>query len=219
MREFSFLTYNEAKKHDEFLINQGFHMDHLINIAGQRIAAWIKSKLDNQPLVGIIGKGNNGIDVLEAFAHFPHRRKRYLYLIDNKIKESKQYIELFNKNVITEISEISAIPKKAIILDGIFGTGLNKKLTPDIKKLIIGLNKLPNKIISIDIPSGLSETNDEICIKASVTLSMMFPKKVFLNKTKKEKCGKIYVMNFKLNQSELQNYKFPNYSNAFIKLT
>ena len=48
---------------------------------------------------------------------------------------------------------------------------------------------------------------------------MMFPKKVFLNKTKKEKCGKIYVMNFKLNQSELQNYKFPNYSNAFIKLT
>ena len=218
MKEISYLTFKEAKKHDEYLIQQGYSIEALIKTAGQRINNWIDDHLQSKPLVGIIGKGNNGRDVLEAFSNLKKKRNCYLLIANEKIKKSPQYKNLMRKEKITGIFKASDIPKNAVIIDGIFGTGINKKLPPKVQKLIHELNELPNDIISIDIPSGLSEINQETCIKANITLAMMFPKTIFLDKTKKQNCGRIYVMNFNLKQSDLRNYQFPIVDNDYILL-
>jgi len=140
----------------------------------------------------------------------------YKYLIiDPKIKNSPLYQQFPSHK---EITSLSKLPKDAVIIDGIFGTGLNKPLSPTIESLIQTINQLSNTVIAIDIPSGLSEKNNNLCIKANTTLSMMFPKKIFLNPTKKEKCGEIYVLNFKLTEHERNGHKFPNLTDNYIKI-
>ena len=60
MHEFSYLTYKECQNHDHFLLENGQTMEKLIQKAGQQIFNWLNIFYPNQPLLGIIGKGNNG---------------------------------------------------------------------------------------------------------------------------------------------------------------
>ena len=215
MNTFSYLSYQDCQAHDQYLLENGHTMSSLIHTAGKLISAWIIDHIPNRPLVGIIGKGNNGKDILSAFNHCPKEIDYRCLVIDPKIKKSPHYQQLSSPK---EITSLSKLPKNAVIIDGIFGTGLNKPLSPTIELLIQDINQLSNTIIAIDIPSGLSEKNNNICIRANTTLSMMFPKKVFLNPTKKEKCGEIYVLNFKLTEHERNGHKFPNLTDNYIKI-
>ena len=60
----SYLSYEEAKDHDQFLIQNGHTMTTLINTAGQRISDWLIENVKEKNIIGIIGKGNNGHDVI-----------------------------------------------------------------------------------------------------------------------------------------------------------
>ncbi len=214
----SYLSYEEAKNHDQFLIQNGHTMTTLINTAGQRISDWLIENVKEKNIIGIIGKGNNGHDVIATFNQINKHKSCYIYCIYEDVKKSSHYQQLIHKNKAIELKSLSKIPKKSVILDGIYGTGLNKKLTQNVKNLIITLNKKPNKIIAIDIPSGLNELTPTACIKADITLTMMFPKKVFFNKKKQAYCGKIYVMNFKLIKKDLNDYKFPSTTKHYFEL-
>ncbi len=62
-----------------------------------------------------------------------------------------------------------------IIVDSIFGTGLNKNLSSEIKNIIKAINKKRAFIFSIDIPTGISSDNGQImgdAIKANLTLAL-----------------------------------------------
>ncbi|MEK9727699.1 MAG: NAD(P)H-hydrate epimerase, partial [Candidatus Margulisiibacteriota bacterium] len=99
------------------------------------------------------------------------------------------------------------------------GTGINRPPSKDVKEIISLINNLKNTRVSIDVPSGLCEKNDYTCIKADITLTMMFPKKVFLNQFKAIQCGKIIWLNFKLNQKEKNGYHLPNTNENYIDIS
>ena len=64
--------------------------------------------------------------------------------------------------------------KNSVIIDCIFGTGLNKPISGTLKSVILRMNKL-NKIISIDIPSGINGDTGKIlgcAVKAHTTLAL-----------------------------------------------
>ena len=76
--------------------------------------------------------------------------------------------------------------KKEIIIDAIFGYGLNRIVTGRFAKLIHNINQSDSKIISIDMQSGLfnedNRKNDGAIIKATETytfecmkLSLLLP--------------------------------------------
>ena len=83
------------------------------------------------------------------------------------------------------------IKQETIIIDALFGIGLNKKIHGGLKKQIQELNKVikenhnSSKILSIDIPSGIDCNTGEVlgvAIKADYTLSCELPKVgLFLN--------------------------------------
>ena len=43
MNKISYLTFKESKQHDQYLLNNGFSINELINIAGNQIANWIQT--------------------------------------------------------------------------------------------------------------------------------------------------------------------------------
>ena len=63
----------------------------------------------------------------------------------------------------------------AIVVDCIFGTGLSRDVTDEIKALIGEINSFGAYVISADIPSGLSGDNGKAmgaCVKADKTVAI-----------------------------------------------
>jgi len=75
-----------------------------------------------------------------------------------------------------EIDLFKAFP---IIVDAIFGTGLSRPLEGRFKAAVDAINKSGARIVSVDIPSGLSADTGTplgIVIKADLTVTMALPK-------------------------------------------
>ncbi len=76
----------------------------------------------------------------------------------------------------------SIIKKSPIILDAIFGVGLNRDITGPAKRIIETINQTRKFVVAVDIPSGLDGDTGKIygaAIKANVTVTFSFPKKGF----------------------------------------
>jgi len=138
------------------------------------------------------GKGNNGGDGFVC--------ARYLFNFDidvdvyfigeeNKLKQiSFTNLEILRKIGVEVVSikevniEKIEIEKADVIVDGIFGIGLNSEVKGVEKQLIEEINKKKKLTVSIDIPSGLDANTGKIlgkCINADVTVSFGFGKRGF----------------------------------------
>jgi NAD(P)H-hydrate epimerase len=89
--------------------------------------------------------------------------------------EFTEVIEDFTPPVLTEHD---------IVIDGLFGSGLNRPLTGGFAAVVDYINKSDAHVVSIDIPSGLfgedNRGNDrEAIVKANLTLTFEFPKLAF----------------------------------------
>jgi len=138
------------------------------------------------------GIGNNGGDGIALARHLlDHGYNIEVYVINYSEKRSKDFLINMERlkdrkiwpNFMNANGELPEIHKDDIIVDGIFGIGLNR--TPDdwVVKIIQHLNASNAFILSIDIPSGLftdqGPDNFEAVIKSNFVLSFQTPKLVF----------------------------------------
>ena len=86
-------------------------------------------------------------------------------------------IEIFP---VREKKDFPEIPEEAVILDGIFGTGLSRPASGIAEAVIEYINHSGNRIVSIDVPSGLyvdkSNAPQDSIIQADKVLTFQFPK-------------------------------------------
>lgn len=148
----------------------------------------------------LCGKGNNGGDALALARHLILEGKKVrVYIISSDKNYTSDFQTNFDivKNLIDErnllfISSENDINEDVlrdlenydVIIDGIFGVGLNKDLTGMFKKIIEYINLYGKFIVSIDVPSGLDcdfGFERGIAIHADVTYSFEVVKKGFLN--------------------------------------
>ncbi|MCB0369920.1 MAG: hypothetical protein KDD45_10915, partial [Bdellovibrionales bacterium] len=171
----------------------------------------------NQKVIFLVGPGNNGQD---AF----HMKKLFEVKFPTVKVELYQYEEL-------DLFLSSPRPERAVVIDGLFGVGLNRKLSDIVIKVIHTINQNSEifKVVSIDVPSGLDSNTGLIygaCIKADFTLACELPKVgCFLNhgpyysgKIKSvsigfpEKLVKDTAKNFRLIQRKIAQRIFPKRS-------
>lgn len=143
------------------------------------------------------GNGNNGGDGLAIARILTKRHKKVtVYHIKTGLHESKDYIYNLERlqACITPISnlEIKEITKandfeissNAIIIDSLFGSGLNKPITGITKDCIIKINSLSNFKIAVDIPSGLypdtPNSKEDTILHVHQTYTFQYPKFSFL---------------------------------------
>ncbi len=139
------------------------------------------------------GLGNNGGDGL-AIARMWQNIGSGVQLIiinhsNNKSKDFEiNYQRLLELKIpvstIHSAEEIPEIDKDSIIVDAILGSGLNKPAKGLIADVIKYINHLENEVVSIDVPSGLfcdkANSNEDIIVKANITLSFQLPKLAFI---------------------------------------
>jgi len=167
----------------------------LMERAGTQIFNWMNTRMQGAqvPIHVFCGIGNNGGDGLVLSRHLiTHGYNVKTYIVNCSEKRSKDFLINYDriKNVtkdwptlLTCIEEFPEIGQDDIIVDAIFGIGLNRPADDWVKALFQHFKKSKAFTLSIDIPSGLyadkiPEDEDNV-VWAGYTLSFVSPKLVF----------------------------------------
>jgi hydroxyethylthiazole kinase-like uncharacterized protein yjeF len=180
---------------------------NLMERAAAACCNWLLQKFkDKQNYFIFCGKGNNGGDGL-ALARLLHQHQHTLsvFILQNdktgtpgyntnlkKLQETSVNISFINSE-----SDFPVIKKNTVIIDALFGIGLNKPLTSRPASLVMYINRCSSLVIAVDIPSGLyaDETSiNNTVIEANYTLSFQQPKLAFLLAENAMLCGEVQVL-------------------------
>lgn len=155
----------------------------------------------------VCGTGNNGGDGLVAARHLENAGiETHIFLIGKsvalkndaavnykifkKLKHPIQETPIFNSILLKHIT------KSDVVIDAMFGVGVNRMLGEPYKSYIEGINQKSRFTISIDVPSGLDATTGEIygsCIKAHTTVTFTFLKRGLIKGQGSKQSGKVIV--------------------------
>ncbi|MDO9679918.1 MAG: NAD(P)H-hydrate dehydratase [Bacteroidales bacterium] len=174
------------------IINEPVSETALIKRAARKLYEWLKTEVNKkQEIFVFAGPGNNGNDAIALTSILAARDFNCkLFLIKNRTLKSESRKELlgeaylFGSVLVKEIEkegDIPEIPSDAIVVEGIFGIGLNRCAEGIYCPIIEKINNSGARVISIDLPSGLlSEENvspeKNSIIWANNTLTFEFPK-------------------------------------------
>jgi len=170
--------------------------------AAKKSFDYIVQNLQFRKILILCGPGNNGGDGMLIANHFINRKKNvtiFAPLELGKTKDSnKALLSLKNSDLIKENININ---KYDLIIDSLFGVGLNRPISEELFFLIKKINNAKTTIISIDIPSGIytdTGKKDLIAIKANITLTFHRLKPGLLLLPGKEYAGKIEILDIQL---------------------
>lgn len=207
------LTGNQIKEADRYTIdNEPIGSIALMERASGIIAQWIDKNIDKKnPLLFLIGKGNNGGDGLAVARILYHSG----YNCSVYVPFEKEFLSedcLYNRNRlptgINLTEDINDISNNAVIIDALLGTGVTGSIKAPLSSIIEKINTLHNKVISIDLPSGMITefgNSEQKIIKADITLTLQFPKLAMLLPEAGEYCGEIKVLPIGLSNSYINN--------------
>ena len=163
---------------------------------------YIIKNVQYQKILIICGPGNNGGDGLLIAKYFNDRKSNVVIFAPlqlGKTKDSKKALETLQNNSLIKAN--INLEKYDLIIDCLFGVGFNRPFSQELYSLINTINKANNKIISIDIPSGIyTDTGaiSSIAVKANITLTFHRLKPGLLLLPGKEWVGKIEILDIQL---------------------
>lgn len=188
------LDAKQIKEWDITTINeQNITSLELMERAGQAVFNQMIKDIPNTdlPIYVLCGTGNNGGDGMVIARHL--RNNFYNVIILEVAPEgnnkSPDYLEMRQK--VTTLGNIEILPfneitilglkNEGIIIDALFGTGLNRPLDGQLAELIQSLNSMFFKVLAVDVPSGmqLNLMPTTVALKASKVYTLQSPKLPF----------------------------------------
>jgi len=186
----------------------GITQDLLMENAGQSVYFVIVKEfgIKNKKFVIFCGGGNNGGDgFVVARKIYSNGGEVKIFLLGDETKftgAAEKNFEIVSKMPI-EISKVSSIEsiKSAVfhsdvIVDAIFGTGLDREVGGIYKDVIQVITESKKTVFSVDIPSGINGDTGEAmgtAIKADYTITFGLPKIGNMLYPGYDHCGKLYV--------------------------
>lgn len=186
------LSSDQMRKADENTIRNSAitSLDLMEKAAAAFVYAFLTDRGDTDKAIAVFcGKGNNGGDGL-AIARLLIARGNSnvsVNVVDFSEKQSDDFTANLERLAQEKVEVVFVkkpdqifVNRKAIIIDAIFGSGLNKPLEGDFESLVANINSLNNKIYSVDVPSGFFADGElpehYNGIKAYKTISFQRPK-------------------------------------------
>lgn len=174
---------------------QNITSTELMERAGTQIFNWMHRRMQGAqvPIHVFCGIGNNGGDGLVLARHLvTHGYNVHTYVINCSDKRSKDFLVNYDriKNVTKKwptllkcSNDFPEIHPNDIIVDAVFGIGLNRPIDDWVKQLFQHFKATKAFTLSIDIPSGLytdkAVEDPDAVVYAGFTLSFASPKLVF----------------------------------------
>ncbi|MBC7553795.1 MAG: NAD(P)H-hydrate dehydratase [Taibaiella sp.] len=192
----------------------------LMERAALKCVDWLRDNYPKETLfVVLCGTGNNGGDGLAITRLLSQRNfgvKAFLLHFGASLSDdcSANYHRLraINESLVTDVAPetfIADLPGNLVIIDAMFGTGLDRPAAGWAGEFITRINNMPNTKISIDMPSGLAADiipdKEWPVMKADHTLTFQFYKRTFLHPESAPFAGKLHVLDIGLNETYIIN--------------
>jgi NAD(P)H-hydrate epimerase len=172
------------------------------------------------PVIVFAGPGNNGGDALAVARMLGDQGYQvtvYLFNINGHLSEEcaankKRLVESKRAKAFTEVTQEFDPPrleKGMLVVDGLFGSGLNKPLAGGFASLVKYINASQADVVAIDVPSGLMTEDNTYnvranIIRASVTLTLQQPKLAFFFPENQTFIGQLRVLDIRLSQEGIE---------------
>lgn len=188
----------DKKCYEKFALTEDILMEH----AASSMANFIENKFEEKASVLIVaGPGNNGADGI-ALARLLHKKYDIKLYLPFGTKSSMAKLQEKRAKLLA-VPFIDSIVESDIIVDCLFGSGLNKDLDETSLSIINSLNKQDSYKLSCDIPSGINikgQINQE-AFYADTTITMGALKVALFSDEAKDYVGKIKVVNLGVQRS------------------
>ncbi|CAM3202855.1 NAD(P)H-hydrate epimerase [Leuconostoc rapi] len=178
------VTATEMQNIDNYTVETiGMPQDVLIERAAMSVIDVIGAghfNLDH--ILVLAGLGNNGADgVAISRLLYAQGFNVSLQFVGNvtRAKDSvKRQLDIIEKYGLVR-AEKSDFNEATLIIDAIFGTGLNNLLPEGLQKMIKAANHIEKTVIAVDTPTGIDATTGEVrgaALKAHTTVTFGYNK-------------------------------------------
>jgi ADP-dependent NAD(P)H-hydrate dehydratase / NAD(P)H-hydrate epimerase len=198
-------------------------IEHRLFAAGMPVAALMEKvgglisrrfqqlfPLTSYPRVGVVfGTGHNGGDAL-VVARELHwcGYEVLLYSPSQQFKDlTAQHYQYITHLGIAPVRNVAELQKCDVILDGLFGFGLDRSLSTELVNVVTTINQLNLPIVSIDLPSGIQADTGKIlgaAIVASHTFCLGLWKMAFAQEAALAYLGQAELLSFDIPPADIQ---------------
>jgi ADP-dependent NAD(P)H-hydrate dehydratase / NAD(P)H-hydrate epimerase len=198
-------------------------IEHRLFAAGMPVAALMEKvgglisrrfqqlfPLTSYPRVGVLfGAGHNGGDAL-VVARELHwcGYQVLLYSPSQQFKDlTSQHYQYITSLEIVTVSNVAEFQSCDVMLDGLFGFGLDRSLNTKLIDVVTAINQLNLPTVSIDLPSGIQADTGEIlgaAIVASHTFCLGLWKMAFAQEAALAYLGQSELLGFDIPPADIQ---------------
>lgn len=162
---------------DKAAIDNGISGEELMRRAGLSVAQRVKNavrRLNAKSVLIVCGTGNNGGDGFVAARLLTQDKLPVkVYAVQGVLSaDCLREKQAYDGEYSTEI-------EGDVIVDCLFGTGLNRTVDGEYARVINAINAAKAFVIAVDIPSGLNGDNGAVmgcAVRADLTVAIAYPK-------------------------------------------
>ncbi len=187
------LSAEQIHKWDEYtILNEPVSSLDLMERAAAKCTAWIEERFEKKVFKIFCGKGNNGGDGLAIARRLAAKNiVCNVYILESEASGSADFQANLNRlhafpvkiQLIQNTGFLPEIVNSDVVIDALFGSGLNRTLEGLTASLVQHINASGATVIAVDLPSGMfcdKATNTDLVIKADYTLTFQLLKLCFL---------------------------------------
>ena len=173
------------------------------------------------PVVVFAGPGNNGGDALAVarmLAGQDYQVNTFLFNVSGNLSAdcaaNKERLAGMNKpkcqfTEVTQEFDPPLLEQGTLVVDGLFGAGLNKPLNGGFASLVKYINNSPADVVSIDMPSGLMTEDNTYnvwvnIVRATLTLTLQQKKLSMLFAESQPYIGELQVLDIGLSREGME---------------
>ena len=220
------LSVEQIREADKYTIeNEPIESVDLMERAATKIYEWIYRRVPRDKTIKIFcGMGNNGGDGL-AVARLLYQQDivSQVFVVRHADRMSQDcevnYWRLVNEtkvpmfDILTD-DDFPNVGPDDVVVDAIFGSGLNRPPQGVVADLIAYLNASPAIRVAVDVPSGLFADQPSalgFIFKADYTLTFQFPKLAFLFPENDGYVGRFEILDIGLHPKYIDEVETRNF--------
>jgi hydroxyethylthiazole kinase-like uncharacterized protein yjeF len=212
------LTTAEMERADRLTIAAGTPGFALMLSAGQAVAEAAMCLVEEGPIVVVAGRGNNGGDGFVAAAELAARGREVSVILlcerDSLQGDAASAAKGWKFPVLPFNPQ--AIGRPALIIDALFGAGLNRTVKGEPHDMIEAINANGAPVLAVDLPSGINGDTGAVmgvAINATETVTFFRRKPAHLLLPGRIHCGRVRVADIGIDPrvlAEIQPQTFEN---------
>jgi ADP-dependent NAD(P)H-hydrate dehydratase / NAD(P)H-hydrate epimerase len=176
---------------------------------------------DSDPVSIFCGPGQNGGDGFAAARHLANSGiTPLLFILGVRAKytgDSATNLEICQRLSLPmwDVSDVESLDQALarasqtdLVVDAVFGTGLNRPLQGIYADAIRGMQSLRLPIVAVDVPSGLDASSSELldpAVRADLTITFALPKIAHLFAPASDCCGEIVIADISVPKAAVES--------------